>query len=415
MNAFGAARWTTALVVLALLAGCSSLPSLASLNPFAEDDKDDAPARLTDFTNEVKIALKWDVKVGAGPGSKYLLLQPAVEGDRIFAADGYGVVEAFDKASGKRLWHVRIGRPQGEGWFDWLRFWARTDRSFVSGAVGAGDGAVFGATVNGEVVALDGITGKELWRAQVNSEVAAPPQTDGEIVAVLTLDGKLVALDRATGKSRWSYDTQVPVLSLRGAARPSFVQGMVIGAFANGRIVALKSSGGEPVWDNRVALPQGRSELDRVVDVDGTPAVDGELLFAASYQGRIKALKLADGSALWEREFSSHQAIAVGGDALYAVGKEDHVFSLNKQTDTMLWDVDRLKNRGLTSPSLLGEYVLVGDADGYLHVLARSDGRTVGRTRIDSDGLRSDFTVVDDVLYGLSNGGELFALTVRGK
>ena len=407
-----------ALVLLALLSsGCNSLPSLpslSSLNPFAEAEKDDAPAPLKDFKREARVDVLWDAQIGAGLGSKFLLLQPAIDGDRVFAADGYGVVEAYDKIKGKRLWHVRIGRPLATGFFDWFRFWARTDRSFVSGAVGAGDGAVFAATVEGDVVALDAITGKELWRAKVNSEVAAPPETDGDIVAVLTLDGKLIALDRATGQNRWSYDTQVPILSLRGAARPKFAAGTVIGAFASGRIAALKTKGGEPVWDNRIAIPQGRSELDRVVDVDGSPTIDGDVVYAASYQGRIKAVKINDGVALWEREFSSHQAIAVGAAALFAVGKEDHVFALDKQTDATTWDIDALKNRGLTSPSVVGDYVVVGDVDGYLHVLAQNDGRVVGRTKIDGDGLRSDFVVDDDVLYGLSNGGELFAVKVRG-
>ena len=405
---------------LLALAGCSSLPSLpslpslSSLNPFADDDKEDAPAPLRDFKSEAKIDVRWDVQVGAGLGSKYLLLQPAVDGDRVFAADGYGVVEAYDKTSGKRLWHVSIGRPESGGIFETMRFWARTDRSFVSGAIGAGDGAVFAATVEGDVVALDGITGKELWRAKVSSEVAAPPETDGDIVAVATLDGKLVALDRATGHNRWSYDTQVPILSLRGAARPSFVAGgVVIGAFASGRIAALRSKGGEPVWENRIAIPQGRSELDRVVDVDGTPTIADGVLYVASYQGRIKALKVVDGVALWEREFSSHQAIAVGANTLFAAGKDDHVFALDKQSNATTWDVDVLKNRGLTSPALLGDYVVVGDADGYLHVLAQNDGHTVARSKIDGHGLRSDFVVADDVLYGLSNGGELFAVKVH--
>lgn len=413
-------RRSAALVLSALLTlcatGCSSLPSLpswSSLNPFAEDDKDDSPAPLKDYKREANIDVKWDSQVGDGAGSKYLLLQPAVEGDRVFAADGYGVVEAFDKTSGKRLWHTTIGHPAARGFVETLRFWAHTDRSFVSGAIGAGDGAAFAATTKGEVVALDGITGKELWRARVNAEVAAPPETDGDIVAVLTLDGKLVALDRATGQNRWSYDTQVPILSLRGAARPTFAEGAVIGAFPSGHVAALKAKTGEPIWDTRIAIPQGRSELDRVVDVDGTPAVDGDAVYAASYQGRIKALKLLDGTPLWEREFSSHQAMAVNSSALFAIGKEDHVFALDKQSNVTTWDVDVLKNRGLTSPALLGDYVVVGDADGYMHVLAQSDGRIVARTKIDGDGLRSDFVVADDVLYGQSNGGELFAVKIH--
>lgn len=395
---------------LLAFAGCSTL---SRLNPFATEQKDDSPALLADFKTEAKISVKWDVSVGSGFGTKYLALQPAVEGERVFAADAYGTVSAFATSSGKRLWTASVGKVASRSVLDTLRFWRWTDRSFVTAGVGAGDGAVFIGTLSGEVVALDAITGKDIWRAKVSSEVAAPPETDGDIVAVQTLDGKLVALDRATGQRRWSYDTQVPILSLRGSARPTFAPGGVIGAFASGRVVVLHSKGGEPVWEHRVAIPQGKSELDRIVDVDGAPAVDGTTLYVASYQGRIKALNITDGNVLWDREFSSHQSLAVGGGEVYAVGKEDKVFALDKRTDATIWEVETLKNRSLTAPAIVGGYVAVGDADGYLHVLAQSDGRIVARTKIDGDGLRSDFVVVDEVLYGLSNGGTLFAATIK--
>jgi outer membrane protein assembly factor BamB len=270
-------------------------------------------------------------------------------------------------------------------------------------------------TDSGEVIALDDLDGRELWRARVSSEVASAPQTDGDIVAVMTLDGKLVALDRATGARRWSYDTQVPVLTLRGAARPILLDGIVIAAFPNGRLVALRAKGGEPVWEHRVALPQGRSELDRMVDVDGAPTVAGQALYAASYQGRIKALRLGDGNPVWEREMSSYQSLTNGQGLIYVVGKDDQVNALDQQTGETTWSNATFRLRALTGGAVSGSYLLFGDAQGYLHALAQSDGRVVARMRIDSDGQRSDFTIADGVIYGYSNGGTLYAVSIVAK
>jgi outer membrane protein assembly factor BamB len=399
-------------LALALLGGCETLESI---NPFA-DDGEEQPADLVDFNEEARIDVRWDTQVGDGQGDKFLGLAPAVSGPRVYAADAWGVVEAYERETGKRVWRVEIANPTPpRPWSQRVRFWMPVDDSFVSAGVGAGAGALFVGTDSGEVIALDDLDGRELWRARVSSEVASAPQTDGDIVAVMTLDGKLVALDRATGARRWSYDTQVPVLTLRGAARPILLDGIVIAAFPNGRLVALRAKGGEPVWEHRVALPQGRSELDRMVDVDGAPTVAGQALYAASYQGRIKALRLGDGNPVWEREMSSYQSLTNGQGLIYVVGKDDQVNALDQQTGETTWSNATFRLRALTGGAVSGSYLLFGDAQGYLHALAQSDGRVVARMRIDSDGQRSDFTIADGVIYGYSNGGTLYAVSIVAK
>lgn len=406
-------RWLPLLVFAVALSGCETLESL---NPFTDDGDDEQPAALTDFTEEARIDLRWDAQVGEGRGSKFVPLTPAVAGPRVFAADAYGTVAAFERDTGKRVWQVELEHVQPErSWTARIRFWEPVDDSFVTAGVGAGAGAVYVGTADGEVIALDDLSGKELWRGKVSSEVAVAPQTDGDIVAVLTIDGRLHALERATGVRRWSYDTQVPVLTLRGAARPLLVDGVVVVAFPSGRLVALRGAGGEPVWEHRLALPQGRSELERMIDVDGTPIIEGDLLFAASYQGRIKALRVGDGTAVWEREMSSYQSLGAGLGLIYAVGKEDQVLALDQRSGDTMWTNPSFKFRRLSGPGVIGSYIAIGDAAGYLHVLAQSDGRIVGRREIDSDGLQSDFVVADGVLYGYSDGGELFAATIAAK
>ena len=398
--------------VLGGLAGCETL---SSLNPFSDDD-DDEPAALQDFKEEARVDIRWDAQVGDGAGANYLHLDLAVSGPRVFAADAYGVVEGYERETGKRVWRVEIDNPTPPpGWSERIRFWSLSDDAFITGAVGAGAGAVFVGTDNGDVIALDDLDGHELWRAKVSSEVVSAPQTDGDVVGVMTLDGRVVALDRATGQRRWSYDTQVPVLTLRGSARALVAEGLVIAAFPSGRVVALRAKGGEPVWEQRIAVPQGRSELERMVDVDGTPLVVPPLIYAASFQGRVKALRLSDGNPIWERELSSFQSLASGQGLIYAVAKEDDIQALDEKTGETTWSNPGFKFRALTGGASVAGYVIFGDSLGYLHVLAQSDGRIVGREQIDSDGLRSDFVVYEGVLYGLSNGGRLFAARIAAK
>ena len=403
------------LLVAGLLVGLGGCETLSSLNPFSDSD-DDEPAPLQEFKEEASVAVNWDAQVGDGAGANYLQLDVAVSGPRIYAADAYGVVEAYERGTGKRVWHVQIENPTPPpGWTSRLRFWSLSDDAFITGAVGAGAGAVFVGTDNGDVIALDDLDGHELWRAKVSSEVVSAPQTDGDVVGVLTLDGRLVALDRATGKRRWSYDTQVPVLTLRGSARTLVAEGLVIAAFPSGRLVALRAKGGEPVWEQRIAVPQGRSELERMVDVDGTPLVVPPLIYAASFQGRVKALRMSDGNPVWERELSTYQSLGNGQGLIYAIAKDDEIQALDEKTGETTWSNATLAHRALTGGASVASYVIFGDGQGYLHVLAQSDGRLVGRERIDSDGLRSDFVVNDGVLYGMSNGGRLFAASIAAK
>ncbi len=294
-----------------------------------------------------------------------------------------------------------------------MRPWARIDNSFVSGGVGVGDGIVLIGTTNGAVVALDDLTGTEVWRADVGAEVLAAPVTNGDIVAVSTADGLLHVLERDTGASRWTYSTQLPVLTVRGNSRPVFTGGLLIAGFANGRLVGLQPNNGQPIWEQRLAVPQGRSELERMVDIDGTPLADGSVIYAASFQGKLQARDAKSGRPLWERDASAHQPLSIGQGQLYLVGKEDRLAAIDVGTTDVSWEVESTLRRGLSAPAVVGNYVLVGDADGYLHVFAQSDGRLVARKRLDRSGLRGEMAVSGGVVYALGNSGKLVALRIE--
>ena len=411
-------RWARLLAVLLLAAlpvvgGCaffSFLPFVDEPEPSEKkkQKKENEPAELVDFAAEAVVDRLWQVNVGKGLGRKYLRLAPVVVADRVFAADGYGQVVAVDRFRGKRIWTARIGEADGPG----FRFWDRRDPSFVSGGVGAGEGRVLLGTTRGEIVALDVGNGEELWRAQVSSEVLSSPVADAGVVLAQTADDRLIALEAADGTQRWAFDSQVPLLTLRGTATPLLGGGFVFAGFGDGNVIALDVASGAPVWNHRVMLPQGRTELDRIVDVDGTPVLASGLLYAASYQGRLKALQPNNGVAVWELAASTHLDLAEGYGHIYLVDETDFILAVGQSSAAVVWRQEALRNRGLTSPVAFGNYVVVGDAEGYIHVLAQSDGRFVARGRL-GKGLRAPFVEAEGVLYALSNDGKLAALEIK--
>ncbi len=397
---------------LLLVGGCSFFSFLPWVDKPADKDKDnDKPAALVDFEAEATVNRVWRTKVGRGLGRKYLRLTPVVIADRLFAADAYGRVVALDRFTGKEIWSTNVGKPDSGPFYN---FWDRRDPSFVTGGVGAGEGRVLLGTTRGEVIALDAADGSELWRTQVSSEVLAKPVAGDGLVVAQTADGRLVALEAEDGAQRWSFDSQVPLLTLRGTATPLRSGGLVFAGFGDGNVSAVVEDSGAPIWKQRIMLPQGRTELDRMVDVDGTPLLAGGLLFAVSFQGRLKALQPNDGSVVWELEASSYLDLAEGYGQIYVVADDDVVRAVGQTTADVAWQQDGLRRRRLTSPVAFSNYVLLGDAKGYLHVLAQSDGRFVARRNI-GDGLRTPVLQVEDFLYALTDDGSLSALRIERK
>lgn len=398
--------------VFALLsaAGCTWFSWIPGIGGDGKEEEDtDKPAPLVEFAEEADVVRLWQASVGKGLGRKYLRLSPAILADRVFAADAYGSVAAFDRFTGRNTWRTSIGKPDGKRGFN---FWDRRDPSFLTGGVGAAGGRVLVGTTRGEVVALDAADGRAMWRSDVSSEVLSPPAGAEGLVVVQTSDGRIAALDGTDGAMLWSFDTEPPILTLRGTAAPSLRGGLVYAGFANGKVTAFRAESGEPVWEQRVMLPEGRSELGRMVDVDGSPLVLGGIVYAVSFQGRLRAFRASDGVILWEFEMSSFLDLAEGYGQIYVVSDEDVISAIERSDAALVWQQEGLRNRRLTSPVAFGNYVVVGDSDGYLHVLAQSDGRFVARRKI-GDGLRSGMIVADSVIYLLTNDGRLNALEIR--
>jgi outer membrane protein assembly factor BamB len=386
--------------------------TLGGCSWFGDDKNPDLePMPLMVFEPEGALVEDWSVQVGDGQGKRYTRLRPALVDDTLFVADAYGLVEARSLEDGALRWQARIGLPEA-GWLSKLNLLARDsdNGSFVTGGVGADAYTVLLGTRDGVIHALRADDGEPLWTAQLSSEILSPPAVNRELVLVLTSDGRLTALNRSDGARLWSYDTQVPVLTLRGGSAPLLSGGFALGGFASGRLVTLRASNGQVLWENAVGLPAGRSELERIADVDSTPLLKGGVVFAVSYQGAVKALRLQDGQALWERPLSSYGALAEGYGAVFVTDDAGSIFALDQNDGVVSWQQPGLARRGVTGPAVAGGNLLVADEEGYVHLFAQADGRPLARRRADRKGVRLAPLGDGERFYVYSNRGRLQAL-----
>ncbi|HCA25104.1 MAG TPA: outer membrane protein assembly factor BamB [Pseudomonas sp.] len=366
----------------AVMVGCSS------------SKKELPPAELEKFNAEVELDRIWKRNVGVGQGDLYNNLTPALDGLTLYAADAKGRVVALERETGKEKWEVKLKEP-------------------LSGAVGAGGGLVLVGTLDGQVITLDEADGSEKWRAQVSSEVLAAPQTNGDVVVVQTQDDKLVGLDISNGERRWIYESTLPVLTVRGHSEPVVDVRQVFAGLASGKVVALSAETGIPMWEQRVAQPTGRSELERMVDIDGRLLLDDQTLYVVSYQGNVAALDAQSGRPLWQHAASSYVGPGAGFGSVYISEADGTVQALDAGSATELWSTEALARRQLTAPVAFSNFVAVGDFEGYLHLLGQTDGRMAGRVRVDGDGLRAAPLTVGDLLFVYGNSGDLAAYKLK--
>lgn len=347
------------------------------------------PAPLPDIKAERHVNELWSVDAGAA-AKRGLRLAPALEDGVIFVADPEGSVSAYAADTGKRLWETDLDVP-------------------VSGATGVGEGLVLVGSRQGQVIAIERESGRQAWTAQVSSEVLAPPAGALGVVVVQTVDGKVFGLSAADGKRAWVYERTEPALTLRGTARPVIVNDVVLTGFASGRIAALRLKDGQLLWEVPVAQPRGRNEIERLVDVDAAPLVLGETIYAASYQGKLVALNPRGGNVVWSRDVSTFDALASDGRNIYLVDDRGHVLAFDAQSGASVWKQDGLRAREPSAPVVAGDYVVVGDFEGYVHWLAREDGRLVARRRVDG-AVRAPAVADGERLFVADVSGSLSAL-----
>lgn len=388
--------------ILALATGCTTIKGIFG----DKASKALEPAELVEIASPIAVKPSWTRKLGDGNAALGLRQRPAIEGDRLYVSNDEGRVLAMDVNTGDTLWDsevVKTGK-QGSRVFFWRR---KAIDGGLTGGPGVGNGLVVAGGRNGEIVALDAETGAERWRARATSEVITAPLVTPDRIVVRSNDGRVFGLDPADGTRKWVFDRGVPALSVRGNGAPVSDGQLVYLGYDDGTVVALRLQDGLVGWTQLVAESDGRNELDRMADVDGELALGYQEIYATSFRSQTMAISTANGRPLWNRDVGGYAGLAVLADRLIVTDPAGTVWALDRNNGSALWKQEALARRWLTTPALQGDYIVVGDIEGYLHWIRASDGVIAGRDRVAKEAIRGTPQVTPT--------GTLLALTIDGK
>lgn len=359
------------------------------------DEEDEAlePKELVDIAQTVKIKQIWSEKLGKDSEFLRVALRPAGDGSRIYAASRDGTVTAFDPETGEQLWRNKL-------------------ETELTAGPGVGEGRLAVAAKDGFGIVLDATTGEEQWRESIAAESLATPLIKNGTVVFQTIDNRLDSRSLFDGRLRWSNVQSTPALTMRGSSSPVSVGSTVIAGFDSGRIVATNIDTGEVVWEVLLSPPTGRSDLDRLSDIDGAMALVGQDLYATGYQGRMAALASESGQILWNREVSSYVGVSADWNSVYTTRDNGEIVAMTRANGSEIWRDDSLLRREPTMPVPFNTMVVVGDYKGYLHFFSAIDGQPVARERIGGDAISSPPFVIANRLYVQSDSGSITAFVV---
>jgi outer membrane protein assembly factor BamB len=384
-----------------ILPSCASLSGLTDAvqslgsSILGSNSESEPPAPLTEYDIEIELDVIWKESIGIGKDKQYLKLDIAISSDNIFVADRAGLVQARETSNGDLLWETETQYP-------------------FSAGPGLGINALVLGTSNAEVVAFNRSSGEELWKSTVSSEVLAVPVINKGIVIIRTTDGRIIALNESDGLQLWSFEKNVPALTIRGTGTPLIVDNQIIAGYANGKLLSLDLKTGKNNWETTLAIPSGRSEVERLVDLDSDPVESDGVVYIASYNGGTTAVSVDDGNPLWRNEdLSAYTGLNIDRRYIFLSDAKSDVWELEKRNGGTLWKQEALHYRLLTSPIAYDNYVVVGDYEGYLHWLSRNDGRLLNRIKIADAAIDSKPVVVNDTVYIYAKDGTLAALRAR--
>jgi len=372
------------------LAGCSTIKGWFGGK---NKDKSNEPAELIEFAPTATISKLWSAKAGKGEQLLGARQGPVVADGRVYAAALEGGVHAFDLQTGAKVWTYDSE----------LEF---------SGGPGAGDGLVVVGGLEGDIVALDAATGAEKRKAKVPNEVIAAPTVGQGLVFVRSNDGRITAFDAANGERRWFWNHEMPTLTVRGNDAPTLGPGFVFVGNDDGTVSALALADGRELWSQVIAQPDGRTELDRMADIDGSPVLDDTVLYATSFKKQTMAIDAPSGRPIWARDSGGPGRVGVASDRVVVADAAGTVWALDKSSGGALWSQPALARRNLTSAVVQGDYAVVGDLDGYLHWLKLDTGELAARERTGRDALRASPVVADGILVAEDIDGGLSAYRI---
>lgn len=351
----------------------------------------DPPIALVDFKQSASARVLWHAAVGNADVYDF---SPALDKSAIFAASADGTIVRLDAASGQQAWRVAAGER-------------------LSGGVGAGENLVLVGTPKGMVLAFDQ-NGRALWKSKVSSEVLSAPRVAGGVVVVRSGDSRIFGLDAVDGKRKWVYERATPSLSLRSAAGVVLDGGAAYVGFAGGKLVALKADDGKVLWEAAIAQPKGSTEIERIADVTSMPVVDGRMVYAVAFQGRVAAVDRTNGRVLWNRDISSYNGMSADVGRAYVSHSGGAVYALDSSSGKSYWRQGGLLNRQLSAPLPMGSYIAVGDLEGYLHFLSREDGAFAARIQTEGSAIMAQLLDLgNSTVLAQTRGGGLYAVDIK--
>jgi outer membrane protein assembly factor BamB len=371
------------------------------LSACADDENLDQPAELLPFDSDYYLDVSWHKSSGTGVEEQYVFLHPLILKEIAVASSRDGVISILSLKTGDYEEDIELDTT-------------------ISAGVGGNEDVWLLATRDAYVIAVDAKSRSERWRTRVPTEILARPAVYDDSVIVRTIDGKILSLDINSGNIRWQYQRAIPDLTLRGTSEPVIARGKIFVGLADGRLIAISPDNGEVIWDVALSVPSGRSEIQRLVDIDGDAELYGRVLYAASFQGRVAAIDVDRGQFLWARDFSTHTGIILDDKVLYSSDENGHIWALDRLNGATIWKQDKLAHRKLTRPTILGDYLAVGDFEGYVHLLSRYDGHFVARYQLgqfDDIGWEYSAGIIvppivfrDDNLVVVTRGGIVYVL-----
>jgi len=379
----------------AVVRAAAAVAALALLLVACDSDKDvEPPAALVAIDAKLAVERVWNVGLGDKDRALRLGLVPAVADGKVYAAGGGGVVAAFEGASGHTLWR-------------------KDTKLSLAGGPGVGSGLVVVGAGDGQLVALDAASGAQRWLVRLSGEVLSAPVISAQAVIVRSVDGRVRGLALDSGRELWSNEQPVPRLTLRGVSRPALAGDTAVCGFDNGKVVAYGVANGDVLWETAVSPPRGKTELERLVDIDGALAISGHDVFVAGFQGRVAMVALDSGQIWWSREASSYRGIALAGETLYMTSADSLVVAMRRRDGTPAWQQDRLARRGLTAPAVDGDALVVADFEGYVHWLDAESGALIGRIKAGGYRYTNAPVAAGGFVYLQNDAGQLYALRAQ--
>ncbi len=378
--------------ILILLSGCGGTKNFLKKFSGGGTDNTEPPTPLVEIETIAEIIELWSKNTGKGSTKQFLKLTPSHSQGKVFVADALGNLASLDANNGNTLWKID------------------TDLT-ISGGPGASEKLTMIGSDEGDVLAYASESGEFIWQAKVSSEILAAPQEANDIVVVRTIDGRIFGLDANDGSRLWIYERTMPALTLRGTSNPIITGDIVIAGFDGGRLSAIDLFTGKLIWETSVSLSSGRSQLERMVDIDSDPVIIGNDIYVATFQGRLASVALEDGRITWTRDISSYAGCTSDGNIIYITDDQSHVWALDRATGVSVWKQENLYARQATAPATIGNLVVVGDLEGYLHWMDKDNGQFVARTQVSKSAIIAPPVAVEDVVYAYSSDGILSAYT----